>query len=111
MAYNYANTLPPAAYALARTVSSTGALAGAPTSVTLNTLASFITVHAGPTYGIAFRWRKTGDTNAVTVASGSYPYDEFVQAGTSAQFSVPTDAVSISLDTMTTQPAIIVVEK
>lgn len=79
-------------------------------TVTFNTNTTFFTVCAGQ-YPVIFRYRVAGDTNAVTLASGTYPKDEIVPAGSIMQFARPAGIVSLSLDVLTTQPNISVIEK
>lgn len=102
--------LPPAKIATARSVSSDGVLGGSPMTVTFNASTTFFTVCAGA-YPVIFRYRAAGDTNHVTLVSGAYPKDEIVSANSLMQFEKPEGVVSLSLDVLTTQPNISVIEK
>lgn len=101
--------LTPAKTANAQTEDSALTL-GSETTVTFDSGTTFFQVHA-PVYPVVFRYRGSGDSNAVTNAAGSYPYDERVEAGTVQMFAIPANVVSISLKPVTTDQNITIIEK
>lgn len=107
----YPLNLPPSGPTLSRVASGTAVLSGSPTQHTFaagSTLCHFI---AGPSFPIVWRWRLDGDTAGITNIAGATPYDDELSAGVGEWRAIPSGAVSVIIDKLTTQPDITLICK